>query len=101
MLKRWDSDQILLVLGSGCVVRLCLYWDLIGQANAASLQCPWQYIAPVHPASCGGSGGLATAPLDILQLRRLDSSAIMHQRHEQQEQRPDAASLDSPTCPSK
>ena len=39
-------------------------------------------------------GGLAAAPLGTLQLRRLDSSAIMQQRHEQQEQRLEAAALD-------
>jgi hypothetical protein len=49
----------------------------------------------------GGGGGLAAAPLDILQLRRLDSSAIMQQRHAQQEQRLEAAALDPRTCPSK
>ncbi len=48
-----------------------------------------------------GGGGLAAAPLDILQLRCLDSSAIMQQRHEKQEQRLEAAALDPCTCLSK
>ena len=49
----------------------------------------------------GGGWGLAGALLDILQLCRLDSSAIMQQLHKQQEQRLETAALASRTCPSK